>query len=141
MISWLVNILWFSDKERVSLGVLVNRNRQFVSSGMNAGNRFCARWWLPRRMTCWILVCVLAGSILSSGCKGKGGSDVQQRSVSELVKLYQEGGGADDFAGPALESRGEEARVQLIRMLDDPSITEEDASTIIQILLIHFPVQ
>jgi hypothetical protein len=31
--------------------------------------------------------------------------------------------------------------MELIRMLDDPLTLEEDASTIIQILLVHFPTQ
>jgi hypothetical protein len=66
---------------------------------------------------------------------------VREQSVYELVKLYQQGRGADDVAGPALQSRGESARAELIKMLDDPSTLDEDAGTIIEILHVYFPAQ
>jgi len=58
--------------------------------------------------------------------------------VHRLVKLFQQGGGADDVAAEQLLSKGNAARDELIRMLDDQRTSDQDAWTVVHILFVHF---
>lgn len=62
-----------------------------------------------------------------------------EQEVVELVKLYQQGAGADDVAGPKLRSEGEQTKQILIKLLDNPTTPPQLAGTITQILHVYFP--
>jgi hypothetical protein len=59
-------------------------------------------------------------------------------SVKQLVKLYEQGSGADDVAGQQLVRMGNKARDKLIKMLDDPKVSKDDAGSIVMILFVYF---
>jgi len=59
-------------------------------------------------------------------------------TVKQLVKLYAEGAGSDDEAGEQFLRMGVKARDELIRMLDDPKTSQDDAGTLLMILCVYF---
>lgn len=77
--------------------------------------------------------------ILTTGCKSKEEKAMTEQDVINLVKLYQQGAGADDIAGPRLKSGGGQTKAILIQLLDDPSTSEQLVGTIAQILHVYFP--
>jgi len=95
----------------------------------------------PVVITTGVAVCVLAGLIATISLV-KPGRMSRTRSVRELVKMYQRGGGADDYAGPELQKRGDAARDELIRMLDatpTAKVANDETVAIVRILEYEFP--
>jgi len=62
-----------------------------------------------------------------------------KQEVIDLVKIYQQCAGYDDFAGEKLKSGAEQAKTILIQLLDDPNTPEELVGTVAQILHVYFP--
>jgi hypothetical protein len=60
-------------------------------------------------------------------------------NIHELVKLYAQKQGGDDFAGPELEKMGTKGRNELIQIIDDPKTPDVEAGAIVEILHVHFP--
>ncbi len=58
--------------------------------------------------------------------------------VRQLVKLYQQGAGSDDVAFSELQKMGDSARDELIRMLDDPNTSPDDAGAVVMLLFAGF---
>jgi hypothetical protein len=59
-------------------------------------------------------------------------------NIRKLVNLYRQGSGADDYAGAELARMGDNARDELIRMLDEPRTSRHLAATILEILFLYF---
>jgi hypothetical protein len=85
-----------------------------------------------KKYVCLVMVC----GLVFSGCSK---NDSPPMNVHELVKLYAQKQGGDDYAGPELEKMGTKCRDELIRMIDDPQTPGEEVSAIVEILHIHFP--
>jgi hypothetical protein len=77
--------------------------------------------------------------ILATGCRSKEVKAVTEEEVIDLVKLYQQGAGADDIAGPQLKSGGEQTKAILIKLLDNSTTPQELLGTVAQILHVYFP--
>jgi len=84
-------------------------------------------------------ILVLIVAILVTGCNSKKGKSMTEQEIIELVKLYQQGAGADDIAGSQLRSGGEETKQILIKLLDDSSTPNQLVGTLAQILHVCFP--
>ncbi len=81
---------------------------------------------------CLVAVC----GLVCAGCSQKKEPTL---TVHELVKLYAQKEGADDYAGPQIQRMGTKGRDELIRLIDDPKTPEEEAGTIVEILHVYFP--
>ena len=77
--------------------------------------------------------------ILVTGCRSKEEKAMTKQEVIDLVKIYQQCAGYDDFAGEKLKSGAEQAKTILIQLLDDPNTPEELVGTVAQILHVYFP--
>lgn len=62
-----------------------------------------------------------------------------EQEVIELVKQYQQGAGADDIVGLQLMKGGEQAKQILIKLLGDPTSSEQVVGTVVEILHVYFP--
>jgi site-specific recombinase len=81
----------------------------------------------------------LAYVILVAGCRSKEVKALTEEQIIDLVKLYQQGAGADDIAGQKLKNGGEQTKSVLIKLLDNPTTPQELSGTIMQILHVYFP--
>jgi hypothetical protein len=85
------------------------------------------------------IILVLIGALLVTGCRSKKGESMTEQEIIELVKVYQQGAGFDDIAGPQLKSGGEQTKLILIELLDEPTTSDWLIGTIVEILHVYFP--
>ena len=115
-----------------------NNNKNKITTGQDAEKRRMFENIFSAKMQTYIIF-VLIGAFLVPGCSSKEGKSMTEQEIIELVKLYQQGAGADDVAGPQLRIGGEQTKQILIKLLDDPTTQEQLVGTIAQILHVYFP--